>query len=216
MTFGFDVETIPNPEAIDKLPPPKAKTARLVDPTKIAKAIDDAREKQIEEAGLDPVSARVLAAGMVVDGAKQCKVLSDMTDDAEVEILEWILANLAKEDSRVVTFNGKGFDLPFVYKRAMILGVKHKAPPLPVFMKRYDTTRHVDMMQVWADNNSHEYISLEMFAKMVLGLEKGEMDFKEFPELMKTEAGRDKITEYCLQDASLAFLGFKAACGYLL
>jgi hypothetical protein len=56
-------------------------------------------------------------------------------------------------------------------------------------------------MQVWCGWRG--FASLNSVAGAVLKQWKREIDFKQFPSLLKTKAGRDKIAEYCLHDTRL-------------
>jgi DNA polymerase elongation subunit (family B) len=119
---------------------------------------------------------------------------------------------------RLVTWNGNGFDLPFIYKRAMILGVNpanFNAPPLSAWTKRYNTDRHYDLMQVWGGWSAGSFEKLGTVAAMVLGEKKVDVDVSTFAELLKTEAGRKIISERCLGDARLTLSLFRRMDGCL-
>jgi len=218
MIGAIDIETIPNPEMVDKLPPPKV-DSRLKDPAKIAAAESTAKAKQVEKMGLDPMYARVLCWSMVGsvgtsghgpedEAQEHAEIIPAMTDEAERAILQSAFNVLGQDDARLITWNGNGFDLPFVYKRALVLGINPAdfgAPPLAAWTKRYNTDRHYDLMQIWGGWSSQGMEKLDVVARAVLGEEKQDMDFKLFPVLMLTPEGRAKITEYCLQDSRLTW-----------
>jgi predicted PolB exonuclease-like 3'-5' exonuclease len=220
MIFAIDIETIPNPDCIPFLPPPEISKV-LKDPAKIAAARAEAKEEQVSKMALDAMTGRVCACALVgVDGSDDFSsvAVATGTDDAsEMALLAMIFTALGRKDTRIVTFNGMGFDLPFLYKRAMILGLElheYGAPPLTAWTKRYSTDRHCDLMQVWTGWNS-KYEKLDNVANMVLRERKIEIDVTTFPELMKTEEGRQKIGEYCQKDTELTWRLWRKMEGYL-
>ena len=155
MIFAIDIETIPNPDCIPFLHPPEISKV-LKDPAKIAAARAEAKEEQVSKMALDAMTGRVCACALVgVDGSDDFSsvAVATGTDDAsEMALLAMIFTALGRKDTRIVTYNGMGFDLPFLYKRAMILGLQlgeYGAPPLTAWTKRYSTDRHCDLMKVW-------------------------------------------------------------------
>jgi 3'-5' exonuclease len=215
MTFTLDIETIPNLTIMSRMPAPEVKLGNLKDPEKIAEKQAEAREKQIADMGLSPLTARVLCAGVFNDDGAACKIMAEQTDDEERELLDWIFTLLAKPEARIVSWNGKGFDLPFLFRRAALLQLPVNCPPLDAWARKYDESRHVDLMKVWDNYAPGTYTSLETFASLALDGHKAEISFSEFPELIKTEAGRERITGYCLQDCALTWQAFKLMRGLL-
>jgi DNA polymerase elongation subunit (family B) len=115
---------------------------------------------------------------------------------------------LGNEEIRIVTWNGIGFDLPMIYKRAMILGVEPAnfgAPPLPTWTKRYNTDRHYDLMQIWGGWSSQGWAKLELVAQMILGEHRADIPYDQVPELIKTEEGRKQVLDGCLNHTRLTW-----------
>lgn len=216
MVFGLDIETIPNPDIADKLPAPEIKLGNIKDPEKIAAKEDEARQKQLESMALDAMTCRVLCVGFSMgEGTELAETLTALSDDEELRVLEWVFKNLAKEGTRIVSWNGKDFDLPMLYKRAAILGLQHDAPLLQHWNKRYDNSYHIDLMKEWDGFQPGKFTKLDTFAQLVLNTHKEEIDFKEFPTLVQTEQGRQKIEAYCLADARIAYQGYQTLSGHL-
>jgi predicted PolB exonuclease-like 3'-5' exonuclease len=216
MIIALDIETVGNMEAAKNLPEPKA-NGRLKDPAKIAADIAEKKAEQVEKLGLDPLTGRIIAAAAVNidDGNEWFGVIDEATDDKEIVLIGTIMNIICEDDTRLVTFNGAGFDLPYIYKRALILGVPlGGVPPLSTWLKRYNTDKHVDLMQVWT--NFGGYVALDTLAKMVLGKSKVDVDVMTFPEMIKTEEGRRQIREYNLQDVRLTAELFKKTRGVLI
>jgi DNA polymerase elongation subunit (family B) len=216
MIISFDIETIANHDAVAIMPPPEVKTGNIKDPSKIAEKVAEAKREQTEKAALDPLTARVVcysAVGFVApshEGMQEhVEIIKEASDEEETKIIQSIFRVLGEDETRIVTWNGIGFDLPMIYKRAMILDINpgnFGTPPLSVWTKRYSTERHYDLMQIWGGWNSNQFAKLDTVARMVLGERKNDFDVTTLGELIKTEEGRDAAAKYCLQDANLTWL----------
>ena len=225
MIIALDIETIGNPAAVALMPEPKAK-GTLKDPAKIAADIAEKKAALAADAALDPLTARIVcyaAVGMVHPGhdgeQEHAETAGAATDDAERELVQSILRMLGADEARIVTWNGIGFDLPMIYKRAMILGVdpgSFGAPPLGAWIKRYTTDRHYDLMQIWGGWSSQAFTKLDVVAGMVLGERKTDgFDVTAIAGLIETEEGRAKVAAYCLQDTRLTWRLWKRFNGTL-
>jgi superfamily II DNA or RNA helicase len=165
---------------------------------------------------IDPMTGRVACYAMVgiMDDklAEYTESAEAATDDAERALIQSIMRVLGGEDVRLVTWNGIGFDLPFIYKRALILDVypaHFGAPPLASWTKRYSTERHYDLMQVWGGWSSQGFEKLDTVAALVLAERKVAIDVTTFADLMESAEGRAKMEEYCLQDTRLTWRLFE-------
>jgi predicted PolB exonuclease-like 3'-5' exonuclease len=212
MFKALDIETMPNEDMIPYLPEPEVKTGNLKDPVKIELKIKEARDSQVEKMALNPLYGRIISYAFVGEGCS-AGIVEELTDEAEKDLISEILEEFADDTLRLFTWNGKGFDLPFIYKRAMILGINMKDfPRLEAFTKRYSDC-HYDLMQIW---DSRNFTKLDNVAKVMLGQDQGklEIDFKDFPMMMRNEAGRREILKYNVQDTQITYeLGMKmSAC----
>lgn len=219
MILALDIETVPNPDTFAFLPEPKP-AANIKDPAKIAENIAEKKAAQQADAALDALTGRVCCYAMVgIDDGELLETAHciDANDETEAEMVTEIMTVLGRDDARLVTFNGTGFDLPFIYKRAMILGISPascNAPPLSAWTKRYATDRHYDLMKLWT-GWGNEFVSLNEIASLVLRERKTDIDVTLFAELSKSQEGRDKITAYCLQDTRLTWRLFERMQGTL-
>lgn len=217
MECALDIETMPNSSMIEQLPEPELKLGNITDPRKIEAKKQEAKQSQIDKMALNPLFGRICAVVCYNnDGAGRYAIKAD-SDAEETELIEWLLTPFA--EVRLITWNGMGFDLPFIYKRAMILGIdprQFKAPPLSAFTKRYCTERHVDLMQIWSNWSSQGYEKLDTVSAFLLKRNKIAIDFKDFPELIKTEAGREKILTYNEQDTALTWALYQRFLGVLI
>jgi len=218
MIAALDIETIPNPSTFDSIPEPECTDKRIKDPVKIAAHIDAKRQKLRDNAALDPLTGRVCAIAYVgmIDGkdAEHVDVIDAATDEAETTIIQGAMMMLGKPDARIITWNGISFDMPYIYKRAMVLGVDpadFDAPPLNAWTKKYNTDRHFDLMMIWGA--WRDFVKLDTVAGLVLGEKKIETDFALFLEFIETAEGRAKLGEYCLQDTRLTWRLFERMNG---
>lgn len=199
--MAVDIETMRDDSAIGNLPEPKI-DSRLKDPEKIAAATKEARLEQMSKMALDPMTGKICSIAIVSKVEKTVVCSLD-----EHEILETFFSSVARtgvSNPEICTWNGLGFDLPYLYRRAIITGHSiGAAPKLSYWMKRYTTTPHCDLMQVWGNWDSRNFAKLDYVAGGLLGENKVEIDVLTFPELMKTEAGRAQIAGYNEQDSTL-------------
>jgi DNA polymerase elongation subunit (family B) len=125
----------------------------------------------------------------------------EICSENEKDIIKAVFDNFFDLRSYITTWDGNRFDIPFLYKRAIILGVATKTA-MNMWVKRYATTPHCDLAKVWT-NWSNDYLSLENASSAIMGEHKIDLDYKLFPILMKTQEGRSKLTEYCMMDCKL-------------
>lgn len=219
--IALDIETARNDATIPLLPEPECTDSRIKDKDKIAAHIEAKRAEQLERMALDPLTGRVICyAAVRAEDEKGGYVMADaMTDEAETALIESVFASvLAADGARIVTYNGIGFDIPYIYRRAMLLGIDVRglgAPPLTAWTKRYATDRHYDLMQVWSGWNSQQYAKLDTLARFATGASKKDIDVTTFPALMATNDGRRLIGEYCEQDTRLTLALWRRMQGVL-
>ena len=122
--------------------------------------IKSKQEEIAEGFALSPMTGRVLGIGII------CKDVKTYIEDTEQGMFKF-LCDIAKDDStRLITFNGKNFDVPFLKIRAAILGV-----PIPNFStKRYDTTWHFDCREILTNFGANPKGTLKEWA-IIFGVE---------------------------------------------
>ena len=203
MDIVFDIETIPNRNMVSRLPAIEIKAGNLKDPAKIAEKEKAAKQEQIEKMALSPLYGRICAwVGAEDENAVWMDCIEAETDAEETRIIESAFELIS--ETRVITYNGTSFDLPFLYRRAVILGIdvrEFNMPPLAEMIARYGNKHHIDIMTAWSGYGNFE--KLDNLAAVLLDSRKIEIDFRDFPELIKTKEGRDKLLEYCRQDVLL-------------
>lgn len=130
----LDIETLPHPDAgkwLEPLPSAEA-PSNYKDEAKIAayiaKANADAAAARDGKLGLDPDCCQICAVGWYVVGTDEPKVVITKNEAEEAgalrELAEAYAAPLGQQETRIVTFYGRQFDLPVLMRRAMYLGVK--------------------------------------------------------------------------------------------
>ncbi len=218
MIAALDIETAPNAEMIPLLPEPEVNKT-LKDPVKIAADIAAKKAKAIESMALDPLFGRVICFAVVNAEKEHARIAYALSDEAERATVQEIMATLAVEDIRLTTWNGNGFDLPFIYARACLLGVDPRdfgAPPLGTWTKRYNNDRHYDLLQIWKGYSNFQG-KLEVVAPVVFKDEadshKAEIDYSNTIEIMKTAEGRQGIAEHCTQHTRLTWRLFERMYG---
>ena len=204
MVYAFDIETMPSSAKISELPDPEVRLGNLKDPAKIAEKQAEARAEQVAKMALNPLYGRIICAVFCAESAPLRLTAGD-DDEEERELIAGCFKVLRQGTTRLTTWNGIGFDLPFLFKRALLLRIPipKTVGSLDRWCKRYATTPHADLMQIWSGWDSRSYAKLDDVAGAVFGEHKIGIGFEEFPELVKSEEGRNRIADYCEQDTRL-------------
>ena len=216
MDITFDIETIPNSSMIKRLPAVEVKAGNLKDPAKIAEKEAAAKAEQLDKMALSPLYGRICAwVAVKNEFTAERACLAENSDAEETRVIETAFDTISS--GRVITYNGNSFDLPFLYRRAVLLGVDPRQwgmPTLAEMTARYNNQHHIDIMQVWCGFGNYE--KLDNIAKAMLDDQKVEIDFHDFPELIKTDEGRKKLLDYCQQDVLLTMRLWNRIAGILI
>jgi len=169
----FDIETTANPDALQLMPDPKA-PANLKDPEKIAAAIEEKKRELVEMAALDPDYGRLLSIGFST-GDEVAVMLNEAVfpghDYAipEEDMLKRFWMVLQSCGGACVGYNILSFDLPYLMRRSMALGVK--LPFVPMLAK-FRTDPVTDLMAILYNWGGDRYKPLKTVA-LLYGLENG-------------------------------------------
>lgn len=217
--LAFDIETEPDPDAVSSMPAPEVATGNLKDPAKIAEKVADARARQLSRAALHPHYGRILAIGTARrDGDRIVTnvALRDDTrgqDSGETALLNFFWQEVFSA-KWIASFNGCGFDVPFLKRRSVLLDV----PTCSIEIDRYRVldplhANHLDVrfcLDRWEIGNgqgdplslSHD---LDYYAGALLGETAPHLDVDKsnLGVLSKTEPGRQVIRELCGWDVSV-------------
>jgi 3'-5' exonuclease len=173
---------------------------------------EEERAVAIQKLSLYPTTAQVVAIGLLNPDTNRGEVLfqSDETVDtfskdehvhfrsgSETEILQEFWKDIANYD-QFITFNGRGFDCPFLLLRSTILQIKPSRNLMPY---RYDHSVHCDLLEQLTFYGAFRKFSLDFYCKSfgidspkshgVTGLDIGRL----FAEKRFRE-----IAEYCYGD----------------
>jgi predicted PolB exonuclease-like 3'-5' exonuclease len=184
----FDIETIPGAD--------EEKEAHLEILRKKNKGKSD--DEIHANTSFDGTFGRICCIGVIkeIDGKEvQKEVFSG--DEKEILTAFW---KIASDVNRFIGHNIWAFDLPFIYQRSIINGVK---PRMDISFARYRDLPIYDTMLQWSLWNFDKSQKLDTLAK-VLGLptSKDEMDGSLVWPYYQ-EGKMDEICKYCMKDVEL-------------
>lgn len=209
MNIYLDIETVCTPDegvlaeiAAGITPPGNYKKPETI-------AAWEANEKPalvaeaIARAGLDPCYGRIIVVGYAIDEEEPCAVVAhgEVSEGQALAAFFGLLSSLSTPNNRVrlVGHNIAGFDLPYLYRRAVVTG---DPPPFwfPVNPKPWDD-RLADTMRMWAGDRGT--ISLDRLCR-VLGIASPKangIDGSKIGELYAAGRVRE-IVDYCMDDVA--------------
>lgn len=215
---AWDIEIVPDENKIALLPEPEVKLGNTRDPEKIAEKIKEAKDKQIEKMGINPLFGRVCSSAFFGDEQNEYKVIDKITDAEEIELLNYTFDNLLKSNI-IITFNGMEFDFRYIYIRAAILKMELPMlyPQLSHWVKRYTIIPHCDLYKVlnnWAPYSSGSGMNLDTVGRVMLGSGKTDRNYSEYLDLLKNGKG-DRIGRDNICDVEITYNLYKKLKGYL-
>lgn len=164
--IGFDIETASDNliDYQDAWFTGKKKDKRLVDPSKIDANLQSVREKF----PLDPLTGKVILIGIVsdsdidgqmkfVDGIYYKQLGLNDTDERTIINDFWKLLSIAmNRGHRAVSFNGKSFDVPFLFGRSIFLNCErpNTLRMIDALRSKYNTTTHVDLFHAFNESGT--------------------------------------------------------------
>ncbi|MFH1326076.1 MAG: ribonuclease H-like domain-containing protein [Candidatus Falkowbacteria bacterium] len=179
--------------------------------TKFCKDDEDI-EKTKEQLALYALTAEIVCIGMLNPGTNKGAVYYRATDKdekdfsennilysagSEVEVLEKFWQAM-RNYQQFITFNGRGFDCPFLLVRSAILGVRATKNLSPY---RYATNIHIDLLEQLNFYGATRKFSLDFYCK-AFGIDSPKshgMDGHDVPKHFR--AGRTlEIAKYCAGD----------------
>jgi len=202
-TYIIDIETAPLPPGeIEAFQPEFKADTRLKDPIKIAEDIKNKKEKFIANAALNPLTSYICALGIWEISQNQPELYISTN---EKNIIEAFLELIKEENltrTRLVTFNGMNFDIPFLCRRGLLYGYDM----FPTFYRMDGGFKildkapiFIDLAAIW-DCRRKDYISLNDLAiYMKVGKKNKNEDL--FYQLL--EKNKDIAKEYLINDLRL-------------
>jgi 3'-5' exonuclease len=157
--FFVDIETVPDREVL---------------PADFGE--DDFPAKPIQHR---VVAISFLSAALVRDGNREFYTVEECRSGGEListeeQLLAGFWRRFERDKPRVVTWNGRGFDLPVLVQRAFVYGIPanywHQAGDRWTgYRHRYGVESHCDLMDALADHGASKALKLEE-AAFALGL----------------------------------------------
>ncbi len=170
------------------------------------------REIEIQKFSLSPLTARIIAIAMLNPDTMSGKVFyqSDekemyASEDGKVEFIsgdeQEVIQNFwdaVRHYDRIVTFNGRAFDNPFLLLRSAIIGIRPTRNLMPY---RYDSKEHCDLLEQLAFYGAVRKYNLDFYCK-AFGIKSPKSEGitgLDLSSLFQEKKFR-KIAEYCLGD----------------
>ena len=159
MRLFFDIETEVNPDMIPLMPEPIA-PGNYKDPDKISAAIKEKKADQISSAPLDADYGMIKCISCAFDENSQpffrAVGVNRMTERLMLECF-WKDFGLCSGFS--VGYNIIGFDLPYILRRSMALGVKPSILPSLVKYRSEPTTDLMAILYNWGPAKSMKTVA---------------------------------------------------------
>ncbi len=173
---------------------------------------EEERAEAVQKLSLYPTTAQVITIGMMNPDTEHGKImvqaeglLDGHSDDGSIqfisgnekEILEQFWQDIGHYD-QFVTFNGRGFDCPFLMLRSAILQIQPTRNLMPY---RYDASIHCDLLEQFTFYGALRKFNLDFYCK-AFGIESPKeqgitgLDMKRLVE----EKRFKEIAEYNLRD----------------
>jgi len=170
--FVFDIETVPDTDAVPNLtgfsdPDVAARRAEL---ERYHLDITDGRNAFPRQPFHKVVAISFLEADLERDGTGEAYLLRELRTGGEAEfnekqLLQGFFTYFERHKPRLVSYNGRGFDLPVLKYRAMKHGIS--APWLyqggdkwNSYTSRYSADWHCDLLEVLADYGASARVKL--------------------------------------------------------
>lgn len=174
------------------------------------------REEKIDDAerylSLYPFTAKIISIGLLNSETEGSLVLYNNTINeesfveeknikyvgkSEIEILKLFWSYISKTD-KVITFNGRNFDIPFLMLRSAMLNVK---PSINLIHNRYNITHHIDLLDQFTFYGISRKFNLDFYCHAfgIISPKSKGISGMEVKELYKAGKVKD-IAVYCGED----------------
>lgn len=165
----FDIETAKDNLESNQLAwfASKRVDKRLKDPVKI----DQSMAEVVSKFGLSPLTGKIILIGIIADNklADGFEPLGDMflcqlglNGTTELENLSafWhIISTGLSQGHRLASYNGKQFDMPFIFARSIINKIPRPATMRSIddFTSKYKSALHVDLYNALGEGSQSEW-----------------------------------------------------------
>jgi predicted PolB exonuclease-like 3'-5' exonuclease len=165
----LDLESHAIPDAATYLTEPVDAPSNYTKPEAIAAYVAKAKQAQLDKAALDIDLARIVCLGLAVTGepvdtSTEAYLFKDETQEATMLgkfFDQYFRSHNTADWPILVTFNGLGFDLPLLLRRALYLGVK--APNIQI--DRFKHPHVIDLMDMLSYSGKMKPHSLSFYCQ---------------------------------------------------
>lgn len=173
---------------------------------------EEKRQAEMQRTSLYPLTAQIIAIGMYNPDSKSGKVFyqadtseQSFSADRSVEFSSGDEAfvirsfwDAVQRYDQFVTFNGRGFDCPFIMLRSAILGIPATRNLVPY---RYDSQHHFDLLEQLTFYGAVRKFNLDFYCR-AFGIRSSKIDGITGADLgpVFREKRFKEIAEYCLRD----------------
>jgi DNA polymerase elongation subunit (family B) len=189
----LDIETEPIPDLpqslLDELYGKIEPTQTAIKANKVEEYIENKQKEIQQDFALYPMTGKILGIGLLLPE----KGTATYIEEDEPTMLSYLNDLFSRRPPRLITFNGKNFDIPYLKIRSAILGIKL----YPISTKRYDTSLHFDVREVLTNFGANQKGTLKQWA-IVFGQEPQKDSGKDIHLLTKEER-----QEKCLADCRI-------------
>lgn len=215
MFVYLDIETLPspNPPTLETIKAP----ANYKDPAKIQQYQQEKQEEEWRREALDSMKGSILCIGYQIDDdAPRCFMsgLDEVGDESDLlrNFENAVIEECGRDRPEWVAFNGHGFDMPWIWRKAIKYGLEFL--PSMINFDRY-RGNIIDPMRLWCPHDYRGFVKLgDLAAYLGIGVKTegfdGSMVFDAWRE------GRlEEIAAYCRDDVQLLAAVHKALVPYL-
>ena len=176
---------------------------------------------------LYPLTAKIVAIGLLNTEKEKSMVLYEGGKDddwiveekvikykplTEIEMLKYFWKYAEKAD-KVISFNGRNFDLPFIMIRSAINGIK---PSKNLIRNRYDASQHIDLLEQFTFYGITKKFNLDFYCNAfgIISPKSKGITGMEVRELYRAGKIKD-IAIYCGEDVRATYELYKIWNKYL-
>jgi len=215
--FVFDIETVPDTDAVPNLtgfdePDINARRTEL---ERYHLDITDGRNAFPRQPFHKVVAISFLEAEIERDGLQEAYLLKELRSggdakSSEKDLVEGFFRYVERLRPRLVSFNGRGFDLAVLKYRAMVHGISARflysdGDKWNSYTSRYSDDWHCDLMEVMSDYGASARVKLNEVCSVLGFPGKFGVDGSKVSEMV--DQGRiDDIRDYCETDVLNTYL----------
>ena len=196
----FDIETRPLPlEYLESngLLPEITAPGNYKDPDKIAAYIAEKKVEAVKDCALSAITGEVCAIAYSRNDVDTVIMATGGVTEAQLLEAFWAQATSAIRSGKLVGFNIKPFDLPFLLRRSWVHRLAHPA----IFVDRYFLGTAVwDLRETWQLGDRQAAGNLDRVCR-ALGIGQKTGNGADFAALLASDP--KKAQEYCLNDLQM-------------